>query len=120
MSIYKIQFVFSIQRLGFISILGLASAMGFVLSCSSSGSIERRKLSKQQLPLYSTALSLRGRSREKVIEVLGEPADQPQTGRAFWFLSDESTYHPDPTPILYEFHFSEKGVLETVKKGVQK
>jgi hypothetical protein len=83
-----------------------------IAACSTPGS-------KADLPQLSKALGLRGSHRDKVIKTLGEPADNPNPSRAFWFLSDESAYHPDPTPTLYEFRFNEKGILESVKKGVQ-
>jgi len=95
--------------------LSLMVVFLFAVACSTSPIANKTT----KLPLYSKAISLRGQTKAAVIKTLGEPADQPQENRAFWFLSDESTYHPDPTPILYEFHFSEKGILETVKKGVQ-
>jgi hypothetical protein len=105
----------------YLFIIAAIMLTGLTSGCSTKngGNVSEMDTTRKGLPLFADALKLRGLPKEKVVAKLGEPADQPNPQRGYWFLSDESTYHPDPTPILYEFHFNDKGLLESVKKGVQ-
>lgn len=65
-----------------------------------------------QPPTFENAESLRGMSYGEVKAKLGEAADQRSPNVAYWFLSKESTYHPDPKPVLYQFMFQNDQLVE--------
>ena len=71
-------------------------------------------------PSVKKALEMRGQSFSDIQKELGAPADEAASGRRFWFLSDETGYHPNPQPRLYELLFDKENRLIDVRLGVTK
>lgn len=55
-------------------------------------------------PRVAEVQDMRGQPRADVLKALGKPSDV-QGARVFYYLSEESTYHPEPHGKLYELIF---------------
>jgi len=78
----------------------------FVVSCASQ---------KKGPPRLEEALEMRGQSLAMIKKAFGNPADE-QGKRKFWFLSKESTYHPEPKARLYEFIFVDERLVNLIEQ----
>ncbi len=58
---------------------------------------------------------MRGQSLDAVQKAFGQPADT-QGKRMFWFLSKESTYHPEPKARLYQFLFVDGRLVNLIEQ----
>lgn len=80
-----------------------ASSLSFLFlllaSCSSTSLSQ-----KKGPPRVADVEALKGQKKEEVLKALGAPSDT-QGSRVYYFLSEDSTYHPEPSGKIYELIF---------------
>ncbi len=86
------------------NLAGFSFLLLFLAACST---LSQRK----GPPRLDEVEQMKGLSSAQVVEKIGPPSDV-QGARVFYFLSEESSYHPEPKAQVYEFIYSKDRLVD--------